>query len=266
MAAGEKRSLRSEGPGQYLYAVVPAEAVGGLDLEVRGVDGAPIHPIVSGSVAAIASDVVSGRLRPERKNLAAHSAVLRRLLDRTHLLPAAFLAVAAGEGEVRDLLAAHECEMREQLERVEGCVEMELRGTLRVPDLVRFFLERCPDLRRLRDETFATGEPTREEKIELGLYCADTLQAFRDEFADAVVRGLAPTVRQVRENEPRTEQEVLHLALLVPRDGIETLSAALRELAPELDEAVELELSGPWPPWNFVDLRIRTEEEREGAP
>jgi len=254
------RDENSSPQGKYLYSVVPAEAVDKLNLEVTGIGEAEVHPLVCGALAAIVSDVEPTELRPERKNLAAHSAVMRTLMDQTNLLPVAFGIVAGSEREVRELLADHESEMVEQLEGVKGMVEMGVRGTLQVDDVFKYFVEKLPDLRQMRDEIYSGGEPSREEKIELGQTFAELLEEFQGECADSAVEHLQ-SVGRVRVNDPRSEEEALNLAVLVPRDAIESFTQAVNELAPALDEKIELTVTGPWPPYNFVDLRIQAEEE-----
>lgn len=253
--------------GKYLYAVVPTEAVDKLELDVDGVEGAEVYPLVADKLAAVVSDIDTEKteLRPERKNLAAHSSVLRKVMDQTALLPVAFGLIAGDERELKALLAEHQDEMLEQLDSVQGKVEMGLRGTLRVSNVFQFFVEKFPELRQLRDDTFAGGEPSREAKIELGQAFADFMEQYQDACGETAVEHLQPLGRS-RVNEPRTEEEVLNLAVLLPRDKMEEFSSAVEGLAPDLDEEIELQVSGPWPPYNFVDLRIESvsEEAEEG--
>ena len=249
--------------GTYLYSVIPAEAVDKLKLDVEGIDGAEVRPLVCGPLAAIVSNAEKTELRPERKNLSAHSAVLRALMDQTSLLPVAFGVVAGSEREVRELLADHESEMVEQLDGVKGRVEMGLRGLLRVPDTFRYFVEKFPDLEKMRDETFSGGNPSREQMIELGQAFSETLEQFQNESADEA-EGRLQAVGKVRVNDPRSEEEALNLAVLVPREALDEFTRAVEELAPNLDENIELQVTGPWPPYNFVDLRIHAAGEEEG--
>lgn len=258
------RDEQSSPEGRYLYSIVPAQAVDRLKLDVEGIDGAEVYPLVMGRVAAIVSNIEKGEMRPERTNLAAHSAVMRKLMDQTNLLPVAFGVVPGSERELRELVAEHESEMLEQLSAVDGKVEMGLRGRLQVPDVFQYFLEKFPDLRRTRDEMYAGGEPSREEKIELGQLFSESLEDFQDDTADTVVDGLQ-AVGRARVNEPRSEEEVINIAVLVPRDQVDSFTQAVEELAPSLDENIELNVTGPWPAYNFVDLRIEASEEGEEA-
>lgn len=260
MAGDEK----SGAEGRYLYSIVSAKAVDGLRLEVEGIEGAEVQPLIEGELAAIVSPFPRGELRPERKNLAAHSEVLRVVMEQTSLLPVAFGIVANSERDVRKLLADHEKDLKEQLAGVEGKVEMSLRGKLSVPNVFQYFVGREPELRALRDETFANGEPSREARIELGQAFAELLEDFQDERAAQVAKRVKG-VGDVRVSDPRNEEEVLNLSVLVPKDEVQRLAETVEELAPELEDEIELQLSGPWPPYDFVDLRIESEDEEAEA-
>ncbi|MFH1185908.1 MAG: GvpL/GvpF family gas vesicle protein [Chloroflexota bacterium] len=59
--------------GKYLYAIVGGS--GDRSYGPIGINGSVVHTLSNGSVAAVVSDMMDKRIRPERKNLAAHHAV-----------------------------------------------------------------------------------------------------------------------------------------------------------------------------------------------
>ena len=65
--------------GRYLYAIA-----GGVEHPVCGdigINGAAVYTVPQGSVVAVVSDITGKRIRPERKNLVAHHAVVKRLME-----------------------------------------------------------------------------------------------------------------------------------------------------------------------------------------
>lgn len=260
MTQDRTRDETSERNGKYLYAVVPADKADTLNLDASGIEGARVYPVVSGKLAALVSDIGNETLRPQRKHLAAHSGVLRQAMEQAPLLPVAFGIVAGSEREVRELLRAQEDAFSEQLRALTGQVEMGLRGRVQVPNTAEYFVKAVPELRAMRDDIFSGGEPSREQKIELGKYFAEVLDHIREETIDAVQEAIGPVSSSVRVNEPRNESELLNLAVLVPRDRLQDFNRAVEDAASKLDENFHLEVSGPWPPYNFVDLRIHLEE------
>jgi len=64
-----------------MYAVVPAASVNTLG--AIGLSSGEVCTIIQDAVAAVVSRIPSDRIRPERRNLAAHAAVLKALNDCT---------------------------------------------------------------------------------------------------------------------------------------------------------------------------------------
>src|SRR3990172_1189597 len=86
----------------YLYAITPE--FNGTILGAIGLDGGVVYSITLGLISALVSEV-SGTLRPERRHLAAHQEVLKRLMaNSTALLPVAFGVVAEGADAIHRIL------------------------------------------------------------------------------------------------------------------------------------------------------------------
>ncbi len=265
MPRAKTRHEKSTPEGRYLYAVVPMEAVDSLNLDTPGIEGADVHPVLSGKLAAIVSDIEPQTLRPERKLLRAHSAVLGQVMDQAPMLPVAFGIIASSEREVRNLLAEHVDDFLTQLHAVKGNVELGLRIRLRDPDAFGYYVQALPELKAMRDDLYREGEPSREEKIELGKSFVGLLNDFREATADKVLDGIKSVASQTVVNEPRNESEVVNLAALVPHKKVGAFNAAVKKLGASLPENFQVDVTGPWPPYNFTQLRIHFEEVEEAA-
>jgi hypothetical protein len=210
---------------------------------------------------AVVSDVPTREeLRPERKNLAAHQRVLRKVVESSRVaLPVSFGTVAESADGVRNLLTRYHAELTEQIHRVEGKVEMAARTYYKPeqPSVFEFFASRDPDLAQLRDRLAGSGrQPTRDEKIELGQAFERALNRAREEYAGALERELQPCCAEIKHNTPLNEQELVRLACLVPKDKQPEFEAALGRSAESLPDELLIEENGPFPPYNFVELRM----------
>ncbi|WP_426749825.1 GvpL/GvpF family gas vesicle protein [Myxococcus sp. Y35] len=269
MPRAKTRHEKSTPEGRYLYAVVPVEVVDSLNLDTPGIQDADVHPVTSGKLAAIVSNIEQQTLRPERKLLSTHSAVLRQVMDQAPMLPVAFGIIAGSEREVRNLLAEHANDFLTQLRAVSGNVELGLRIRLTDPSAFGYYVNAFPELKAMRDDLYREGEPSREEKIELGKYFVDLLNGFREATADKVLDGIESVASQIVVNEPRNESEVVNLAALVPQKKVNAFNAAVEKLGATLPENFQVDVTGPWPPYNFTHLRIhfeQVEEAAQGAP
>lgn len=98
-----------------------------------GIDGANVYRVTAGKLQAVVSETARPRIRPERRNLGAHSEVLKRIMQDGPLLPMAFGIVATDEEALRAALIKSQSELLEQLDAVTGKLEMGLRLFWDVP-------------------------------------------------------------------------------------------------------------------------------------
>ena len=246
----------SKKTGRYLYAVVAGHAE--RSYGTYGIDDSIIYSIPGGEVTAVVSDVPNGKLRPERRHLAAHQAVLKRLMEESTPLPMSFGIIADGPETIKKILTDNQPEFVEQLDRVSGKVEMGLRVTWDVPNIFEYFVSTHPELRAARDRYFGTHrEPTQDDKIELGRMFDRTLNEDRESYADDVEDALSRCCFEIKRNKCRTEREVLNLACLVGRDAEARFEEGVLEAANLFDNNFSFDYNGPWAPHNFVDMELK---------
>jgi hypothetical protein len=190
----------------------------------------------------------------------AHDAVLDRALACDAVVPLRLCTIFNDEAQVRDMLEREQELLLDALERLRGHAEwsvkiladprtLEAAARARSPALAtteggapgREFFARKKQDRVLRDEARATVEAAAEE----------THARLQHEAAASTL--LPP---QHPDLSRRAGEMVLNGAYLVDRSR----AAAFEAVAKELGErhrgiGLELELSGPWAPYNFVTAR-----------
>lgn len=239
----------------YLYAVVPE--FDGKILGPIGLDGATVYSISQGRVSAIVSEV-SEKLRPERRHLAAHQAVLKRLMQEADaVLPVAFGVVADSPDALRMILSRNRAAVMDNLRHLTGRLEMGLRVTWDVPNIFEHFVATHPELRVARDRFFGGyRQPSQDDKIELGRLFDRLLMEDREAQTSQVEEVLTPKCVEIKRNKLRNEREVANLACLVERHRQEKFEAAVLEAAKLFDNSYAFDYSGPWAPHNFVDMAL----------
>jgi len=241
--------------GLYLYAVAASPVA--VTLGFPGIDGKPVCAISSGRLAAIVSEGPNGKIRPERRNLAAHQEALKRLMQTGTILPAAFGIIADGPGAIERILAREQKAFLEQLNRVMNKVEMGLRVTWDVPNIFEYFVNTHPELRLARDRSFRNHrEPSQDDKIELGRMFDRMLNEDREACTEKVMTLLAGCCSEIQPNPCRSEREVMHLACLVGCDKRGEFEAAVFEAAKQFDNSFAFDYNGPWAPHNFVEMNL----------
>ncbi|MBI4720313.1 MAG: GvpL/GvpF family gas vesicle protein [Chitinivibrionia bacterium] len=244
-----------KGMGKYLYAIVAGP--GDRTYGPIGINGGVVHTLSHGSVAAAVSDMTEKRIRPERSKLAAHHAVVKRLMEDATVLPVAFGTLADSPQAIRKILKENRDDFVEQLNRVRGKVEMGLRVAWDVPNIFEYMVNRHPELAALRDEVMGKQRgPSQEEKIELGRLFDRLLSQDRERHTEAVVEALAPHCVDITRNQPREEREVMHLACLVDRELQKRFEDGVFEAAKLFDDHFAFDFNGPWAPHHFVHVAL----------
>jgi hypothetical protein len=265
--------LPEDDPGWYLYGVVAAEEAPAARLDSAiAVD--PQHPValvVEGSLAGVTSRVsleeFDEAALPERladaawveQKVRAHEQVLEGVLAAATVVPCRFCTVYRTESELRRFLAERREELTLALGRVAGRVELGVKAFV---DRERFAAGNDA-LRELADrvsqaeggraylESRRLEQLVGEELAQFGAEAASTLdERLRAAAEDAVRLGL-----QRPEVSGREEEMVFNGAYLVAdRPRFERELAAVA--ADFRENGVELELTGPWPPYNFVPAEL----------
>jgi hypothetical protein len=252
---------RSKDSMLYLYGLVreaDAAAMGAIGLEVAG-RAADVYPIVEGDVGALVSALpVKGRVLPVRKNLEAQNKVLRELTKAPGgVLPVRFGHLIPGERDVRRLLAQRQLDILRELSTLDGKTEMALAVSWDVENVFAYFAEQHPDLAALRDRMFEGGrEPSRNERVDVGQAFAARLEDDRSRFTEQVIDTLDPYVVDIHEDRPRTEKQVMNLAVLVERSRLDELDARIQGLAAGFPDAFVFKYTGPFAPFHFVGLEL----------
>jgi hypothetical protein len=245
----------SQAAGKYLYAI--AARAQERTYDVAGIDEAPVYSVSKGAVAAIVSDCSRQRVRPERAHLAAHQGVLRRLMLDGTVLPVAFGIIADNLEAVHKMLALNRDAFREQLELVSGKVEMGLKVVWDVPNIFEYFIDHHPELRAARDRLLGGHrEPRQEEKLELGQFFEQVLNADREDHFDRIEEVLTPYCEAIKRSNPRQVCEAVNLSLLVEQRRQKELEQAVFTAAKSFDNNYAFDLNGPWAPHDFVEMNL----------
>ncbi len=256
---GERSGSEEPATGVYLYAIVPEPPA--VDLG-DGIEKHHVYTIDENSLKVVVSDLpVQKQLRPERKNLAAHQAVLSRLLDTSPaVLPFSFGTVADDVEGIKKLLATHHQELIDQIEHLRGMTEVTVRLTYTAesPSMFEHLLAENPALVQQRDQLFGPeSTATRDDKIDFGRAVETALGKMRDAYGRQIEEGLAGHVRDVKHLPCRKDNELARLACLVDKSSVGGLEPMVQEVSKAFDDRFALEYAGPFPPFDFALLRFK---------
>jgi hypothetical protein len=260
-AAPEPARARTvDEPREALYAYGITWADRPMPDEVPALtDDAPLSRVSAGDLALLVSRVHTDELRIDEDDLSesgrlatlarGHDAVVRAAAGTGPVLPLRFGTVVPDEAAARRLLAEHGESARTHLRRIGNTREWGVKLVRRLE------AEPAAVGSRPGDRAGVTGTEylTRRRRV---LERHDAAEAVAEKAADLLQETLRPHVAEVlRRGGAPGSSLLLDLAFLVSPDSEADFLAAAGDLRERLaSDGLEVEVSGPWPPYSFAAL------------
>jgi hypothetical protein len=242
---------------KYIYGIV--EEPQPRSFSLGGVGGAGVHTINYQKLAAIVSDTEFSEIDPTRKNVQAHTAVQDELLKEYTLLPTGFGMIAGDENEVRGLLENNYRGLINELERLAGRIEVELKLYWDHESMTRELqLAGSHELADIRTKLDAASSPLEKRDLleEVGRMVESIALDWKSRYAGPVYHALKALSCEARENSPAGVKDLLNASFLIDRSREDEFKERVYKLDVEFQGKVNFKYVGPLPPYNFIDLRL----------
>jgi hypothetical protein len=260
-AQPERPATAGTGTVLWLYGITRA---GAALPSLQGVDGHAVELLAHDGLAALVSEVPASsfdeRSLTDRledlgalESLArAHDAVLEAVRDIGPVVPCRLCTVYGSHSRVEEMLDREQASLVAAVERIDGADEWGVKVFLRQPVTAGATEQPASGrdyLTRKRGEREA-AEAARES---VDGTVAEIHARLVERAADAALS---------RPHDQRLSGHdgdmVLNAAYLVPRSDTEEFRRLLEALAAQhADVGLEFELTGPWPPYHFVEAPAR---------
>lgn len=237
--------------GKLFYAVILTDRE--CDFGCIGLDGKRVHSVNYRDVGALVSDYPRvDSIKLLRKNLAPYHQVTGEAAKHFTTIPAKFGQIARDAGEVNLALRRNYGQIRQELSRLDGKVEMGLKAWWEVENLFEYLLERDGALKARRDQLRTGGAPpSRMAQIDFGGYVYERTQQARRKITERILAALPPG--EARIEDIHEDRMITNAMLFIRKDLQKPLKEAVDGLAGSLGDEYSLKLDGPWPPFSFVD-------------
>lgn len=257
------RNAPNQRARSYLYCVTWSQPFsGGAAFQARGIAGQPARVIAQGDLAAIVSDSPDDQYDITLANVRAHEGVVEEAMRRTDVLPASFGTVADSDEAVQQrLLQPEAAELRSQLQRIAGRVEMGVKALWEQPALFAQIAANDPHIQDLRGQVVGTTtEQTYDMRLELGELTDQAIQAQRARDAQAILDLLSPLAVDTRTNNVISDMMIVNAAFLVEKGQQQAFTQKVKELEQANAGKLIFQSAGPLPPYNFVSVIVHWEE------
>jgi hypothetical protein len=236
----------------YVYGFTHAQHLPALDgLRGVGAEEAALRAVRHADLVAVVSDAPEG-LRPKRRDLVSHETVVETLGAAGPVVPMRFGTLAPDDDAVVAELARGAGRYLELLTRLDGHVERNVKGSHQEDALLADLLTGKPELRARNEAMRATGGGSQQERLAFGEQVSLLVEQRRARDAAYVVAALRPLAMQDR-HAPPVEGCFVNVSFLIPTAAQDDFDAVVAQLRTVMDGYADLRVSGPLPPYSFVD-------------
>lgn len=277
----------TSGTGYYVYCIVTGDPAQPLhDLPTAGIDTAyPVYVLSCYDLQAVVSRVsldvfdqeqLESRLQDMdwvQEKAYIHQNVLDIVMTQRPLVPMRFCSIYRSEEGLREMLQAHRTDFVAALAKLVGCQEWAVKVFFEPKQLRTFTAQLSEPVQAFKAKMDAKSDGAayfmekqlenliKEEAESVGDRATQTIHERLGTYARECHAGALQDKRITGRKETMT----LNGAYLVDVSRLDVFKEELDMLRSEFGEAgVILDLSGPWPPYNFV--MIGKLEEQSDAP
>lgn len=246
--------------GKYVYAIIESDVPRGFGSIGIGGRGDLVHTILHAGLAAVVSDTPVVVYDPTRANVLVHENVTETVMKEFTVIPMSFGTVFRTEDDVIEFLKHTSDTLHDVLHKMMGKIEFGLKVNWDPDAVIKSVEQERDDIRQLK-EGIASNRLTSTyfARMQLGQLVERAMSQKAEEFVKEIYEGLRPCAIASRHNNPIGEKMILNAAFLVDRNQSEQFHQEVGRIAQKYDKELRFVPTGPWPPYNFVNIRLKLE-------
>ncbi|MCO1603059.1 GvpL/GvpF family gas vesicle protein [Desulfosporosinus nitroreducens] len=200
-----------------------------------------------------------------------HEKIVERLMKENALLPARFCSIVRKKEDIIAYMADNYHEYERALERLKGREEWGVKAYLSFEKFKQFIIDNTPEIRERREMlAFMSIKASFliQRKID------NLIKERMDKRLEGIIPHIVEILRDASEQESIAAVEIINqeqvdnslffkASYLVEKNLFPAFNHKLHQLSAELEpEGITLVVSGPWPPYSFVEDKKNSDLER----
>jgi hypothetical protein len=256
----DEGSVAPADEGKYVYCVI--KTLGPREFGEIGIGEGTnaVYTIHHQDLAAVVSDTPLRIYDPTRENVLAHELVNETVMREFTVIPMSFGTIFRTKDDIVELLKSTYKAFDDVLEKMRDKIEFGLK-VLWDRDRIIARLEQSDDeIRRLKQEITGNAQgSTYFARMQLGRLIEAALESTANGYVMDIHESLKPVAVASRSNKPIGDRMIMNAAYLVERSREQEFDEAVKALSRKYEELLSFKYTGPWPPYNFVNIKLRLE-------
>jgi hypothetical protein len=244
--------------GKYVYCIIEAGETLKFGPIGIGADPSEVYTVHFKNLAAVVSDAPLEVLDSTRENVLAHERVNETVMREHTVIPMSFGTIFKTREDIVELLRSAAEAFGDVLNKMQNKLEFGLKVLWDRDQAVREVEGEDEDISRLKKEISGQKGPTYFARMQYGRLVDAALQARSERYVAEILDELRDVSVASRINKPIGDKMIMNAAFLISRDRESAFDSKVKAIASRFDK-LTFKYTGPWPPYNFVNIRLKLE-------
>jgi len=246
--------------GRYVYGIIEAKDAMSFGKSNLGGATESVYTVHHGDIAAIVSKTSVFIFDPTRENALAHEHVIETVMKTQTIIPMSFGTVFRTDDDIRQVLRSIYPSLKDVLKQMGGKLEFGLKVTWDRESIIEEMKREHEEIHRFHNElTKKHLQSTYFARMQLGRMIDKALAERAAEYVRQIYDGLRTVCVASRDNKPIGDKMIMNAAFLIERAREGEFDAAVNRIAQKFSNRLNFKYTGPWPPYNFVNIRLKLE-------
>ena len=248
--------------GKYVYCVIHSADPLTFGKIAIGAKPTEVFTVNYKEIAAVVSDTPLRVYDATRENVLAHESVNEAVMKTHTVIPMSFGTVFKTREDIVELLRSAYDAFIDVLTKMQDKLEFGLKVLWESQEIIREIEAEEEDIRRLKSELSSQKGSTYFARVQYDRLVASALEARSERYVKSIMDELRDVSVASRWNKPIGDRMILNAAFLVSRDKENVFDAKMKELGARYNK-LNFRYTGPWPPYNFVNIRLKLERAKD---
>ncbi|MDQ3557175.1 MAG: GvpL/GvpF family gas vesicle protein [Gemmatimonadota bacterium] len=250
----------SQERGKYVYCIIKSREPREWGEIGIGEETTRVHTIHFQELAAVVSSAPIRIYDPTRENLLAHEFVNETVMREHTVIPMSFGTLFRTEDDIVELLKSTYHAFDDVLEKMQDKIEFGLKVLWDRERVIATIEESNEEIRQLRAEIDENAQSsTYFARMQLGRLVEAALEETGNLYVRDIHEALKPAAVASRSNKPIGDRMIMNAAFLVERDRESAFDERVKEVGRKYEGLLTFKYTGPWPPYNFVNIKLKLE-------
>jgi hypothetical protein len=246
--------------GKYVYCIIRSNRPREFgEIGIGG--GRRVYTVHYRDLASVVSDTPIVIYDPTRENVLAHEFVNETVMREFTVIPMSFGTVFRSEDDVSELLRSTYQAFNDVLDKMQDKIEFGLKILWDREKVIANIEQENDEIRRLKDEiTRNAASSTYFARMQLGRLIESALEDAGNRYVADIHEQLKQVAVASRSNKVIGDRMILNAAFLVERSRSDAFDEKVKDVSRRYEELLTFKYTGPWPPYNFVNIKLKLEK------